>query len=614
MLYRIVLSSFAIAALSFAQPRASITEAQVRSAATKSVRLLQSSAQPWYRQRDCFSCHQQALPTMVYRIAQERGVPLDSSLTQHFIEKAFAPLTSLDRAIQATHVIDHSMDTGGFLVAAGHAGVPASLTTSVYARLIANRQTASGKWTTIDERPPQAHSEFTATAISLRALQLYMPPQLATETRERIATARGWLLSAAPKNTEDRTYRLFGLQWAGADSSERNRAADQLLAEQRADGGWAQLPERDSDAYATGEVLVALHQAAGIPVTHPAYQRGLRFLLGTQYPDGSWLVRTRMHEQSLVSPPHFEMGLPHGENQVVSCMGTSWAATALMQSLPLASGDVHTLPGASTMVSAENAPWMQTALFGAAADLRTLLDGGLDPNSSTSAGTTMLMMAAPDLSKVKLLAERGANINAKSKTRFTALMVASNYRGTTEVVRYLLEKGAEANPPIPRPLFNASPILFAVWSGDTEKVRLLQARGADPNAAMMLLGMFPVTPFLWAVVQNDVPMVRYFVERGANVNELDVNGISYLTEAVVANHVEMARVLLDLGAKTDQIDKLGMTALMHAAMVDFGDTAMVETLLQRGADWRLRSKEGATAIQQAAKFDHRSIRKVLALR
>ncbi|MDQ6700190.1 MAG: ankyrin repeat domain-containing protein, partial [Acidobacteriota bacterium] len=586
-------------------------EAQLRSAATSSVHLLQSIGKTWYQQRDCFSCHNQALPAMVFRIAQERGVSLDPALAQPFVEKSFSALKSLDRAVQASHVIDHSMDTGNFLVAAGYAGVPPTLTTGVYARLIANRQTITGKWTTIDQRPPQAHSEFTATATSLRALQLYMPPQLAAETRRRIEKARDWLRSSEPQDTEDRTYQLFGLGWAGAESGERKRAAAQLLAQQRTDGGWAQLPARESDAYATGEALVALHQAGGVPVEHPAYQRGLRFLLGAQHPDGSWLVQTRMHEQNLVSPPHFETGFPHQENQVISCMGTSWAAAALMQALPLASQEVRTLPGASSIAPVEKAPWLETALFGSAADLRALLDDKLDPNSGTAAGTTMLMMAAPDLSKVKLLIEHGASVNAKSKTRFTALMVAANYRGTTELVRYLLDKGAEANPPVPRPLFNFSPLFFAVWSGETEKVRLLQAHGADPTAAAMLLGAFPVTPFLWSVAQDDVSSVRYFVERGVDVKELDGNGISYLSEAVLANHLDMARALLDVGSNVNQIDTLGMTALMHAAMIDFGNTAMVEMLLQRGADWRLRSKDGATAIQLATKFGHHGMRKVL---
>jgi len=62
------------------------------------------------------------------------------------------------------------------------------------------------------------------------------------------------------------------------------------LREQRADGGWSQLPTLASDAYATGLALVALHQGGVLPVDHAAYRRGVEFLLRTQLEDGSWFV------------------------------------------------------------------------------------------------------------------------------------------------------------------------------------------------------------------------------------------------------------------------------------------------------------------------------------
>jgi hypothetical protein len=41
-----------------------------------------------------------------------------------------------------------------------------------------------------------------------------------------------------------------------------------------------------------------------------------------------------MHEQALVSPPHFEIGFPHGEHQMISCMGSTLAVIAVMCALP----------------------------------------------------------------------------------------------------------------------------------------------------------------------------------------------------------------------------------------------------------------------------------------
>ena len=128
--------------------------------------------------------------------------------------------------------------------------------------------------------------------------------------------------------------RLLGLAWAKVPPEDLHGSIQALLAEQRPDGGWAQLATVESDAYATGQVLVAL-QAAGNGVTSQEYQRGVGFLLRTQFPDGSWLVRTRTFP---VQPPK-DSGFPHGKNQWISAAGTSWAAMAIGLTLPVHTPD-----------------------------------------------------------------------------------------------------------------------------------------------------------------------------------------------------------------------------------------------------------------------------------
>jgi hypothetical protein len=86
--------------------------------------------------------------------------------------------------------------------------------------------------------------------------------------------------------------QLLGLTWAGASAGDIRTSATALLAEQRPDGGWAQLPTLETDAYATGQALVAL-QTAGPAVSSAEYRRGVADLLRTQFADGSWLVRSR---------------------------------------------------------------------------------------------------------------------------------------------------------------------------------------------------------------------------------------------------------------------------------------------------------------------------------
>jgi hypothetical protein len=98
-----------------------------------------------------------------------------------------------------------------------------------------------------------------------------------------------------------------------------------LAAEQRPDGGWAQLPTMAPDAYATGEALVALAESGAIKTGDAVYQRGVRFLLKTQFEDGSWFVRTR----AIALQPLFDIGFPHGTDSWISAAATNWATLAL---------------------------------------------------------------------------------------------------------------------------------------------------------------------------------------------------------------------------------------------------------------------------------------------
>jgi len=470
---------------------------QIRSAATRAVAIVQRGSTGFYKFMDCFSCHDHGLPMLTFRLARERGVPVDESAASQVAAKgllAGPDLSSVDHAVQDPMIVDPAASDGWALMAAHAAGVQPSLVAAVYARRVANWQRPDGHWPTGDDRPPQSYSLFTTTAVALRAMQLYMPAQLRKESDERLARAKGWLLTAEPHYTGDFTFRVFGLYWAGATADESSRAARDLLALQRPNGGWAQLPHMQPDAYSTGEALVALHEAGGVAVTDPAWQKGLQYLLSAQAADGSWHVRTRMLSPAAVSPPYFETGFPYEHDQFLSTDATCWAAMALMLTLPKAAKPSSPQPLAALSPKGLE-PWMETALFGTTAELRAQLDGGLNPNSNTSQGTTVLMMAAPDAEKVKLLIDHGADVRAKAKTDFTALMAATTYLGTSESVKLLLEHGAEVRTGA-GVMFDASPLFLAALAGDCANIALLAAKGADPGRRMNIIGMFPTTPCL----------------------------------------------------------------------------------------------------------------------
>src|SRR5262249_16453571 len=152
----------------------------------------------------------------------------------------------------------------------------------------------------------------------------------------RIRAVRSWLTKTPAKDTEDRVFRLWALQAVDSPAKEVQASAQDLMKRQRADGGWAQLDTMKSDAYATGTALVALHEAAGLATKEPVFQRGVKYLLGTQLRDGSWHVRSR----SRPFQAYFESGFPHGKDQFISLAASSWATTALALSLPPAQRSV----------------------------------------------------------------------------------------------------------------------------------------------------------------------------------------------------------------------------------------------------------------------------------
>jgi squalene cyclase len=172
---------------------------------------------------------------------------------------------------------------------------------------------------------------FTVSYVALRGLKMFGTAGQQERISKRTAQVRQWVLKTSARETEDRVFRLRSLHAVEAPKEEIHGAAGELLKTQRADGGWAQLASLDSDAYATGTALVALHQAGGIATAEPAYRRGLRFLLAKQLDDGSWHVPTR----SEPIQTYYESGYPHGADQFISIAAAGWATTALALALPM---------------------------------------------------------------------------------------------------------------------------------------------------------------------------------------------------------------------------------------------------------------------------------------
>ena len=575
----------------------------LRGSTERAIAQLQKSIAVWDKQRDCASCHHQAFPMQAFAVARERGVRLDDAALQRSIDKNLGYLASFDRAVQATHVIDIAMSDALTLLSAADLGLPRTVSTSAYLRLLASRQFPDGHWTTFDERPPQSASRITSTAWAVRALARLAPPRMAGSLKPRFASAAAWLRAEKPLSTEDVADRLRGLHWAGVTVRQD---AQPLKSLQRADGGWGQLPSMPSDAYATASALTALVEVGAVSPNEPLYQRGLDYLLRTQDPSGIWHVRTRVHPPAPLSPEYVDAGLPYEHDQFISAMATCRAVTALLLALPKSAAAPPKLDFSKTLPP-DAEPWIETAMFGSAAELQALLDKGLNPNAATRRGTTLLMVAAPDPAKVRLLLARGAKVNARAESRYDALMIAANHRAPASA-RLLLDAGAEVNPPSkPAPWFKASALFFAVYANDIETARMLLARGASPSAGMMVAGgvVGEIRPMDVAAAQYDTPMVNLLLEHGVGVNSAsEPINLTALNWAVFANDITMLRTLIRAGANVNHVDGLGWTPLHWAANVDFGDSAILAELVKAGAKLEARNKDGDTPLAVAKKYSH----------
>lgn len=223
-----------------------------------------------------------------------------------------------------------------------------------------------------------------------------------------------------------------------------------------------------------------------------------------------------------------------------------------------------------------------------------------------------------------------------------AMAVAS---GRTEVVRFLLEVGAEPNQQFrcewrepdwgglqsgdhPIDFFHedhAGMLEGAVRRGDLVAAALLLDAGADPNAApatwtplhfagaqgdsglveLLLLAGADLearnaqgnTPLLIAVDSGQRGVLGALREAGADLFAVDEEGHDALAVAALGNRAELVEILVEAGLDPNRANHEGQTPLMLAA--EMGSHEALRTLLRNGADPSRRDPEGRTALDLA---------------
>ena len=237
---------------------------------------------------------------------------------------------------------------------------------------------------------------------------------------------------------------------------------------------------------------------------------------------------------------------------------------------------------------------------------RTLLDTGASLEARDLLGATPLAHAARtgQRAMTELLLAKGAHIDSRDISGATALYLATeNQRKAT--VALLLANGADPNIP---GRSGVTPLAAAALKGNDRIVEELLSRGADPN----VIDAHGQAALTYAAAHGFPEVVRRLLDAGVHINSRYGHGLTALMwaagyEADVGTRAaeSVIDLLLARCAHLDAADDRGRTALMVAAKL--GHVEVVEMLIDRGANPRMRDTDGSTAFDLAANDDVRQI-------
>ena len=306
-----------------------------RRAVERGLEFLQADAAKWRKERECSTCHHGTMTVFALSEAKAHGYDVGP--------EALADLTkwTKDRHLER---IDLPRDTRpGWsmvntpaiylsllaLTVPGQDAVSAKDLTRIAAHLL-RHQEADGSWAwssapAKNRPPPFFESDEVATLLAYTVLGPQAPadPNAKSEVRDARERAAVWLTKATPTDTtQAAAIRLLVRVRSGEPAKVVEREIDKLIARQNKDGGWGQLKDLPSDAYATGQVLYVL-SLAGVKPARAEVRRAVSFLVTTQKDDGSWPMTPRSHPDAT----------PAKNAVPITYFGSAWATLGLVRSV-----------------------------------------------------------------------------------------------------------------------------------------------------------------------------------------------------------------------------------------------------------------------------------------
>jgi ankyrin repeat protein len=201
---------------------------------------------------------------------------------------------------------------------------------------------------------------------------------------------------------------------------------------------------------------------------------------------------------------------------------------------------------------------------------------------------------------VRLLLERGIDVNVQNRKGVSALMIAAE-KGKLDVVESLIVAGANLNL---KDSENFTALDHAVNEGQADVARLLLERGGQSRANFKTEAELRVATrnfaLLRAAITNNLAEVKKQLEAGADINTRSRRGDTALILAIEFGYSNdnVAQLLIEKGADPNLANANGETALMWAAERNSGDAAKM--LLAHKAAVNLRNKNQQTALHIAA--------------
>jgi ankyrin repeat protein len=224
-------------------------------------------------------------------------------------------------------------------------------------------------------------------------------------------------------------------------------------------------------------------------------------------------------------------------------------------------------------------------------------------NSKDKDNKTPLFVAAEqgNLGVIKVLLDKGADVNAQSGSYCNALYAAS-FNNRKEVVTLLLDKGADVNAQGEN---YGNALQAASVNGRKEVATLLLDKGADVNAQ----GGYYGNALQAASVNGHKEVATLLINKGADVNAQGGNYGNALQAASVHGHKEVATLLLGKGADVNAQGGSYGNALQAASVNGHKEVATL--LLGKGADVNAQSGSYGNPLCAASVNSHEEVATLL---